>query len=68
MFHLFPLVCFLVYGVKSRFGHDRSQSFGPMLHVSGPKLSFSGNFQLIMHGFAPRSPTNIVILIKQHDI
>ena len=25
MFHIFSLVCFLVYGVKSRSGHDRSQ-------------------------------------------
>ena len=29
-----------IYGVKSRSGHDRSQSFGPISHVSGPKLSF----------------------------
>ena len=27
MFHIFSLVCFLIYGVKSRSGHDRSQSF-----------------------------------------
>ena len=27
MFHVFSLVCFLIYGVKSRSGHDRSQSF-----------------------------------------
>ena len=40
MFHVFSLVCFLVYGVKSRSGHDRSQSFGPISHRSGPKLSF----------------------------
>ena len=36
------LVCFLIYGVKSRSGHDRSQSFGPISHVSGPKLTFWG--------------------------
>ena len=34
MFHISPLVCFLIYAVKSRFGHDRSQSFGPISHVS----------------------------------
>ena len=34
------LVCFLVYWVKSRSGHDRNQSFGSISHVSGPKLSF----------------------------
>ena len=27
MFHVFSFVCFLIYGVKSRSGHDRSQSF-----------------------------------------
>ena len=25
MFHIFSLVCFLIYGVKSRSGHDRSK-------------------------------------------
>ena len=25
MLHIFSLVCFLIYGVKSRFGHDRSK-------------------------------------------
>ena len=77
MFHIFSLVCFLIYSVnsskndkfvykkwkdvisekikaktcfadkdlsswtgKSRSGHDRSQSFGSISHVSGPKLSF----------------------------
>ena len=27
VFHMFFLVCFLIYEVKSRSGHDRSQSF-----------------------------------------
>ena len=27
MFHVFSPVCFLIYGVKSRSGHDGSQSF-----------------------------------------
>ena len=35
-----PLVCFLIYGVKNRSGHDRSQSFGSISHVSGSKLIF----------------------------
>ena len=26
MFHIFSLVCFLIYGIKSRSGHDRSQT------------------------------------------
>ena len=46
MFHIFSLVCFLIYGVKSRSGHDRSQSFGSILYVSGPKLSFWGSFSM----------------------
>ena len=40
MFHVFSLVCFLIYGVKNRSGHDRSQSFGSILHVSDPKMVF----------------------------
>ena len=33
--YVFPCV-FLIYGVKSRSGHDRSQSRGSISHVSGP--------------------------------
>ena len=59
MFHIYFLnmflMCFLIYGVKHRSGHDRSQSFGPILHVSDPKLKFWGNFILVLHGFAWRS-------------
>ena len=40
MFHVFSLVCFLINGVKSRSGHDGSQSFGPIFYVSGPKIGF----------------------------
>ena len=58
MFHIFSLVCFLIYGVKSRSGHDRSQSFWQILHMSGPKLTFGGNFQMILYGFAWRSSKN----------
>ena len=45
--HIFPryvpyisFVCFLIYGVKSRSGHDRSPSFGSISHVSDPKQLF----------------------------
>ena len=40
MFHVFSFVCFLLYGVKSRSGHDRSQTLGSISHASVPKLSF----------------------------
>ena len=46
MFHIFSLVCFLIYGVKSRSGHDRSQSFSLISHESGPKLSLEYNFYM----------------------
>ena len=38
------LVCFLIYGVKSRSGHDRMTSFGSISHISGPKHIFWGIF------------------------
>ena len=60
IFHIFPLVCFLIYSVNSRSGHDRSPTFGSISHVSGPKLTFWNNFQMIMHGFAWRNSKNIV--------
>ena len=44
MFHVFSLVCFLIYGVKSKSGHDRSQSFGSTLHVLGSKTEFLTKF------------------------
>ena len=31
---------FLIYGVNSESGHDRSQSFGSIWHVSGPEIVF----------------------------
>ena len=43
MFHIFSLVCLLIYGVKSRSGHDRSQSFVQISYASGPKLTFLAN-------------------------
>ena len=58
------LVCFLIYGVKSRSGHDRSQSFGSVSHVPGPKLTFWGNFQMILHGVVLRSSNNKVVPSK----
>ena len=60
MFHIFSLVCFLSFSVNSSSGHDRSQSFGPISHVSGRKLSCWGNFIMVLHGFAWRSSKNTV--------
>ena len=60
MWSMFSLVCFLIHEVKSRSGHDRSQSFGSISHISGPKLTFWGNFIMVLHGFVSRSPRNIV--------
>ena len=37
MFHIFSLVCFLIYGVKSKSGHDRRMSFGPILARFGSR-------------------------------
>ena len=56
MLHMFYLVYFLIYEVKSRSGHDRSQSFGSISHMSGPKLTLWGNFIMVLHGFVSRSP------------
>ena len=55
MFHVFSLVCFLIYGVKSKSGHDWSQSFGPIWHVSGPEMVFWRNDIMILHHFCRRS-------------
>ena len=52
MFHIFSLVCFLIYGVKSRSGHDRSPTFVSISYDSGPKLTFWVNFIMILHGVA----------------
>ena len=40
MFYIVSFVCFLIYGGKSRSGHDRSQSFGPIWLVSGPENDY----------------------------
>ena len=68
MFHVFSLVCFLICAVKSRSGHDRSQSFDPISHASDPKLTFSGNFIMVLHGFAWRSSKNTALRPKNVNI
>ena len=35
-----------------RSGHDWSQSFGPIWHVSGPEMVFWWNDIMILHHFA----------------
>ena len=44
-----------------RSGHDWSQSFGSISHVSGPKLIDWGNFIMVLNGFARRSSKNMVL-------
>ena len=39
-------------------GHVHVPTFGPISHVSGPKLTFGGNFTMVLHGFVWRSPKN----------
>ena len=41
MFHLFSLVCFLIYGVKSRSGHDRSKIVPLPTYLFKPKCSLN---------------------------
>ena len=60
IFHILSLVSFSIYGVKSRSGHDGSQSVGWISHTSGRKLSYWGNFIMVLHGFASRSSKNTV--------
>ena len=66
IFLVFPFACFVIYSVNSRSGHDRSQTFGSISHVSNPKLTFWGNFIILLHGFAWRNPKNIVFLAKKN--
>ena len=44
MFHIFSLVCLLPYGVKSKSGHDRSQSFWFNFACFGFKTEFLTKF------------------------
>ena len=53
------LVCFLIYGVKSSFGHEQMTSVGRISHASVPKLSFWGSVTMVLHGFASRSPKTL---------
>ena len=55
---VFPLVCskyLSSWTGKSRSGHDWSQSFGPIWHVSGPEMVFWRNNLMILHHFCWRS-------------
>ena len=38
-FHIVSFVCFVIYSVNSRSGHDRSQTVGQILHVLVSKLN-----------------------------
>ena len=54
MLHIFSLVCFLIYSVNIRSGHDRSQTFVPISHASDPKLNFWGDFTFVRYHFSAR--------------
>ena len=67
MFHMFSLVCFLIYGVKSRSGHDRSQSlvqFGTFGSRNGILTKFIDDSA----SFLPEKLNNHVILTKNLNI
>ena len=49
------LLCWQGLVHLGRSGHDRSQNFGSISHISGPKLNFWSNFQMILYGFAWRN-------------
>ena len=51
-------------GLRRRKPDARNQTFGRISHASGPKLTFWGNFQMILHGFAWRSSKNTVLRSK----
>ena len=61
---VFSSVCFAICSVNSRSGHDRSQTFGSSLHVSGPKQIFWGNFIMVLHGFASRNSKKHIKIIE----
>ena len=50
MFHVFSLVCFLIYGVKSRSGHDQITTFGQIMNLLTPVVKRM--FLLKDHKFA----------------
>ena len=64
MFHIFSLVCFLMYGVKSRSGHDRMTSFNSISHISGSKLAFWGNFIFVRYQVSTRKLKSTLKLSK----
>ena len=58
MLHTISLGCFLICGVKSRSGHDRSQSFSSILHVRVQRWVFdeiSRWFCMVLHGEAQKN-------------
>ena len=55
IFPKYSLVYFSNFGVKSSFGHEQMTSVGQISHASVPKLSFCGNFIMVLHGVASRS-------------
>ena len=68
IFHLFSFVCFVIYSINSKSGHDRSQTFYSISHISGQQLGFWGNFIMALHGFARSNSKNKVLRTTNHKI
>ena len=68
MFHIFCLVCFLIYGVKSRSGHDRRQSFCKGMRT--PTVSVSAS--IVGRDCVPpshvSSPHHMLMGVERHGI
>ena len=62
IFHVFSFVCFVIYSINSRSGHDRSQTFGSISHVSGPYGSIWRNFDWIRHHLIRIWPSNAKVI------
>ena len=51
-------------GLRRQKPDARNQTFGPLSHVSDSKLTFRGNFIMVLHGFASRNPKIILFPLK----
>ena len=59
MFHVFSLVCFLIYGVKSRSGHDRSKIAPVSAQLFKPKCGLNNRIIRTVDGIHSPQLTNM---------